>query len=291
VPRSFRNYASTTNRKRPADAGGASCAVGQRFAHCSLRIESQTRRPLFARIHHRQDRDGKIDVDRNAEQDFPDILRYDVLASGSSALDSKRFQPLNFTFPYEPIDPVPTLTFTLTNGSNSTIGSKVTEDFTVGATFEGGADFLGLAQAKTKDTATWAWTHTSSQSTSTGATQAATVTIGGPSLGYTGPVDVAVYFDTLYKTFAFRFLDGPLLALGPPTSGLSGTYLDARGNPMPPLSEVSLTIRGTKYRTLTRTGGQWKFYGVFNGPCDLRTDLVTKILLECDTRESIVLRP
>jgi hypothetical protein len=131
------------------------------------------------------------------EQDFPDILRYDVLANDLSAFDSKRFQPMNYTFPYQPPyaagETVPTQTFTFTNGSNSTIGSKVTEDFTVGANFECGADFLGLAKGKTKDSLTWAWTDTSSQSTSAGASEAATFTIGGPSFGYpaNGPIEIA----------------------------------------------------------------------------------------------------
>lgn len=49
------------------------------------------------------------------EQDFPDILQRDVLATGV-APDPKRFKPLNFTFGYEPpfspTDPVPTTTYT-----------------------------------------------------------------------------------------------------------------------------------------------------------------------------------
>ena len=236
------------------------------------------------------------------EQDFPDILRYDVLANGSSVLDAKRFQSLNFTFPYEPpyssTDPVPTVTITLSNSSNSTVSSKVTDDSKVGVTFHGSADFLGFAKGSVKDENAWEWTETSSQSISGGASEAATVTIGGPSFGYNGPIDVAAYFDTQYKTFVFAFVDSALFGLvgrSPPLASpplaVSGILLDANANPVIS-AQVSLTAdSGIKYRTLTNVRGEWRFYGAINGPCELKTAAVTRTLIDCGTRMSVVLKP
>ena len=35
--------------------------------------------------------------------------------------------------------------------------------------------------------------------------QSATVVVGGPAFGYTGPTDVLVYWDTVYSTYMFAF--------------------------------------------------------------------------------------
>jgi hypothetical protein len=233
------------------------------------------------------------------EKDFPDILRNDVLANGQSPLDSKRFQPLNFTFPYEPpyspTDPVPTINFVLSNSSTSTIGSKVSDTSKVEATYHGDANFLGFVKGSVKSVDSWEWTDTTSQSSSTGATEAASLTIGGPGFGYSGPIDIAVYFDTKYRTFVFTFVDGALFGLsrGPAPVALSGILLDDYGDPVVnPPREVSLTAdSGVKYRTLTNARGEWRFYGAINGPCELKTGAITRMLTDCATRQSVILKP
>jgi hypothetical protein len=219
------------------------------------------------------------------EADFPDILQRDVLANGG-ALDPTRFQSLNFTFPYDPpfspTDPVPTITYTQTSSTTSTVGSKVTDDYKVELTIHGEGSFFDLVKASVKNTDSWEWTYTSSQSTSTGTSEAATVTVGGPAYGYTGPVDMAVYFDSVYKTFAFApVVNQPI--------GLRGTLMQASGEPMVG-AEVSVVANRVLHRTLTNARGEWRFLGVMNGPCEVRGGRASTMVNECATHESIILR-
>jgi hypothetical protein len=207
--------------------------------------------------------------------DFPEILRRDPFAEPSYNPDRQRYQPLNFTFPYEPpysaTDPVPTTTYNLSNSSTSTTGATAEDDYKIGLTISATGDFLDLAKATIKNVDTWEWTNRSSKLTTNGTTESASVKVGGPAFGYAGSTLMEVYFDSVYKTFAFRVvpLDKPL--------ALEGTLLDASGKPLVG-SEVSLIADGIVYRTVTDSKGGYRFYGNMSGPLTLQSNGVTQMI-------------
>ena len=49
------------------------------------------------------------------------------------------------------------------------------------------------------------WTDTSAETDTTTKTQTAAATIYGPSYGYSGTLDLQVYWDRIYQTFVFAF--------------------------------------------------------------------------------------
>ena len=85
--------------------------------------------------------------------------------------------------------------------------------------------FLEIWKASVKSENSWIWTDTKTDATSTGTTQSISVTIGGPAFGYTGPTDMAAYYDQIYQTFAFA----PVVAQ-PGT--LRGVVMSRAGKPI-----------------------------------------------------------
>jgi hypothetical protein len=132
------------------------------------------------------------------------------------------------------------------------------------------------AKAGLKSSDTWTWTYTSSQTTSDGQSETATVTIGGPSLAYDGPTVMGVYYDILYKTFAFAPVLRPATLHGNLVS--VGTLLG---------KSVSVSANGVSHRTFTNARGEWKFHGIMNGPCSLQIGDVRRAIPNCATPESI----
>lgn len=206
-------------------------------------------------------------------QDFPNILARDPLAGGSSSLDPIRFVSLNTTFPYEPPysanDPVPTVTFNISNSSTTTTGSTVEDTYTVGLTTSLSGDYLEFAKATLKDTASWAWTNKSSQSIVTGTSQSATLTVGGPAYGYTGGTLMQAYLDTMYNTFVFSIV--PAAA----EIGVDGTLVNRSGKPIP-FTEVTLieVETGIQHRTFTNAKGEYKFVGRITGSARVQAQAV-----------------
>lgn len=201
-------------------------------------------------------------------QDFGDILTRDRFANGGAALDSARFQSLHTTFPYEPPyspgDPVPTYSFNLSSSSTTTNGTSVQDDYKVSLTIQAGVDFLGLAKSSLKNEDSWDWTNTKSKSASSGSSESAAVTVGGPAFGYTGPTDMEVFYDTVYKTFLFRPVAGLPL-------GLKGRLLSSNGQPLK-MKEVTVVANGVRYRTFTNAAGDYRVYGRISGPVKLQTN-------------------
>ncbi len=213
--------------------------------------------------------------------DYAEILEADPYAYGAVPVSS-RYVSLNTTFPYEPPyapgDPVPTLNFTATYSSTDTSGSEVVNEYTSGVTWEGGLDFISLVQAKLKVESKWTWTDTKSLSTATGTEESASVTIGGPAFGYTGPTDMGVYYDLLYKSFLFVPIDG-----APPT--VTG-WVYSRSNRPVAGKQVLLSANGVTYRTFANADGEFRFFGVPSGRrMELRVNAVR--LLMADTGDAI----
>ena len=201
--------------------------------------------------------------------DFAEILQADPFTDDMLPIDTDRFQPLHTTFPYEPPfapgDPVPTLSFTATYAETDAISTSVANEYSVGVTVSGSFDFLSLFQAKAKAESKWTWTDTDTRSEATGTSESVSVTIGGPAFGYSGPTDMAVYYDVLYKTFVFIPIEPEL----PPA--LHGSVISSAQQAVSG-KEVILLTDGVQYRTFTNAKGEYRMYGEFSGPLQLQVD-------------------
>jgi hypothetical protein len=217
-------------------------------------------------------------------QDYANILKQDPFANGPGTVGA-RFKPLNTTFPYEPpfsaSDPVPTYSFSVTDSSVTTNTSSVENDYKVELDIKTGANFIASASLENKDS--WEWDNTSSKSDSATATQSAAVTVGGPSFGYTGPTDIEVYYDAIYKTFMFRALD--------PSQPLAfkGTWKSRAGQPVG-FKEVIVNTKGGTYRTFTNAKGEYRVYGKIIGPATIRAGSITQNLTAIEPNKGVELR-
>ncbi|HKE16362.1 MAG TPA: hypothetical protein VKB80_15920 [Kofleriaceae bacterium] len=188
--------------------------------------------------------------------DYAEILRADPFASGSTEIDPQRYVSLNTTFPYEPPfapgDPGPTLNFNATYSSTTTTGHEVQSEIKAGVTWEGGLSFITLVEAKLKVAGEWTWTDKTSTTDSSGTTETATVTVGSPSFGYTGPTDIAVYYDVIYKSFVFAPYEGFARS---PVQG----WIYSRSNRDVAGQEVVLVdARGVRHRTFADASGEFR---------------------------------
>jgi hypothetical protein len=204
-------------------------------------------------------------------QDYPVILKADPFANGATTLDTNRYQSLHTTFPYEPPfaqgDPPTTLKTTLSNATTNNATSSVQNDYTVGLSISGSTNFLSLFKASIKAESNWTWTDVSTTANSSSTTESAAVTVGGPSFGYTGPTDMGVYYDVLYKTFLFAPVTGP--------AQFKGT-LSSRSRQALAGREVIVTANGRTFRTFTNARGEYRIPERISGPAELRVAGVTK---------------
>jgi hypothetical protein len=155
--------------------------------------------------------------------EFHQILEADPFwQQGTAAsIDTARFKSIATTFPYErpysATDMAMTSTFSVTNESMNTNTRSIDQSYGVGLSIEGGFAFTKSLKASLKDESTWTWTDSTETAGSSDTTQTATVSVGGPSFGYTGSTsDIAVYYDSLFKTFMFA----PVLDTGVSVGGL-----------------------------------------------------------------------
>jgi hypothetical protein len=188
--------------------------------------------------------------------------------------DSKRFlyvTTLPYSPPPKPGDVVPSWPYSISDSSKYTTSHEASITYTVGLEAKGGVDFLGLAGVKLSQKNNWEWMQKTSASAYTEKTQAATVTLGGPSVSNL-PVRVDVYRDTIYQTFAFSY------AAPPPAGSLSvkGTVLDRTGKPAAG-KQVLLTEGGRSHRTFTDARGAFEFVGKFEGDVSVQAGTVTAI--------------
>jgi hypothetical protein len=197
--------------------------------------------------------------------DYAQILACNPFSSGNTAIDPNRFVPTASSFPYEPPptanDPVPTTTYTQTSSTTVENEQQVQNQYGVSASVEAGFSFI--YKDKVKVTGSLQWTNTSTSTQITGSSQSASVTVGGPAFGYTGPTDVLVYWDTLYNSFMFVFATE--------TPAASGTLTDSAGNPIPNKA-LTLTTGGRTLSTFTDSRGQYRFYGAAQGQGTISVD-------------------
>jgi hypothetical protein len=235
---------------------------------------------------------GGVQEELNAagitESDYPIILASDPLAARPSALDPPRFVPAKMMFPYEPPatpnDSVIPITTTISTTTTSTAGSTTENSYKVGMSLTGSVPFLDLANTTMKDTANWVWTNASSVSTSSTTTQSASITIGGPSHGYTGATEVAVYMDTVYNTYAFVIVPPGSLEVA-----VKGSVVSAEGAPLA-ATEVILTANSGAHRTFTNAKGEYVFFGNITEPVAVQAAGVTRMLPQAQTARNIDIR-
>ena len=192
--------------------------------------------------------------------DFAQILALDPFASENAAIDPIRYQRQPQSFPYEPpytaADAVPTKTQAVTRTITSTTSHVTQTEYKVSATVSGSYSFTDKITGSLKVSGGLTWTDTSSTDTTHASSQSATVTIGGPAYGYTGPTDVIVYWDGIFQSFMFAFPDSSPTAVG--------TVLDSAGRGVAHQA-VTLVLGGRTFQTLTGPDGSYRLYGTGSG--------------------------
>jgi hypothetical protein len=192
------------------------------------------------------------------QSDYEQILSINPFTSDSDPTGTDRFLPTKQSFPYSPPPdrntPPVTFTLTLSNEQSQTATHETETEYSVGMVVS--ISFL-------KDETTFTWTSTNTTETSQTTTQSASATVGGPAYGYTGPVTVLVFWDTVYNSFAFSFPAAP--------ASVEGTLLDKSGQPVAWVP-VTLTVAGGRYSTFTDWRGEYRFYGVPAGTGTVTAD-------------------
>jgi hypothetical protein len=217
--------------------------------------------------------------------DYADILKADPFANSAAAIDASRYRSLHTTFPYEPPfapgDPATTFTTTMSTSTVDTTTSTTQNDYSVGLTVQAdSATFISLFTSQLKSENTWTWTDICSTGASTNIQESAAVTVGGPAFGYTGPTDMAVYYDTRYKTFLFAPVTG-LIQLRGSVSSSSGKKVSGQ--------EVVVTANGKRYRTFTNEKGEYRIPERIGGPVQVRVGGVTRQVAQPGARLDIAI--
>jgi hypothetical protein len=155
-------------------------------------------------------------------------------------------------------------------------------DYAEGMTASGGFDLApGVNETLTIE-GTWTWQDITTKVTQTGTEQKATLIMGGPAFGYTGPANMDVYYDTLYMTFAFVPSE-----LSP--DALHGVISSGQGKPVVG-QLVTAAAGGVKYRTYTNAKGEYHFSRQFAGPIDVQTGPTALHLPGLEAGKSVDLR-
>ena len=198
------------------------------------------------------------------EADYASILSTNPFTSANAAIDPKRFVPIQY-FTYQPPgadtpqDPPNVNLYTQTTTTTNTNTQEAKVQYGVKVSVSAGiANVVKLTVAGSMQ-----WTNTSSTGTSSSALLSATVVVGGPSLGYTGPIDVVIYWDTVFNTFMFAFPAEPAIA--------SGTFIDIEGRPVAN-TPIALVVGTHTVRTFTGPNGAYRFYGAPTGPGKISVD-------------------
>lgn len=204
--------------------------------------------------------------------DYPKILAANPFANGGTTINPARYVSLRTTFPYQPPfaqgDPATTLKAVIEAETANSGSSTIENEYSVGLTASGSKDFLSLFKASIKSENSWTWSNSKTHGSSTGKKESASVTIGGPSFGYTGPTDIAVYYDTVFKTFLFAPITSGVQFEGVLTSK-AGQRLANR--------EVEVTAGGQRFRTWTNGRGEYRIRERITGRTQVRVGNVTRV--------------
>ncbi len=139
--------------------------------------------------------------------DFPEILKSNPFASDQAGLtrpDPARFEPVaafNYQWNLAGYNGVG-----ISNEYRSTTTTTSEVTYTVKASLEGEGGFLDAIKGKLKLEGSFSWSHSSANTSTTSSHKAAAVTLAMPSLAYSGPPEVYVYVDKVFKTLMFSFV-------------------------------------------------------------------------------------
>jgi hypothetical protein len=153
------------------------------------------------------------------------LLAADPLYEGVSpnqTMDPSRFDYIG-EYPFEPPfsagDQPSTQSYSVDQKTTNTMTTMSSYNYSVGLTVSASFN-VGLFESKLSVADTWTWSNSSSLKESSGSGSTDTFVVGQPVSGYTGPTQLHVYEDKVYKTYAFT-LDWPVpesdLALGRPS--------------------------------------------------------------------------
>ena len=144
------------------------------------------------------------------QDDYPNILACNPLLDpafdptmnpGRFVLSATDIGPPNYQPATYPNGQPPSTGVTCSMSDTGTVGSTTAVSYGVSlSTTAGVKDVFSVA---TKQSFTW--TDTSAETDTTTKTQTAAATIYGPSYGYSGTLDLQVYWDRIYQTFVFAF--------------------------------------------------------------------------------------
>lgn len=188
--------------------------------------------------------------------DFQTILSQDPFANNpAAAVDPNRYSLTTYQLSYTPPDPTectnglcPCVSQQeqLTNATLDTVDSSIQTQYSVGLSAGGLGSLIGLTVDDT-----WTWTNTVATENTKQDSQSATLTVACPSVNYTGPVEMAIYWDGLYGTFLFvPVVDEALLQ--------QGVVTNSAGKPASG-ELVELTLNNKTYRTYSDYRGRYRF--------------------------------
>jgi hypothetical protein len=193
-----------------------------------------------------------LDAAKLTTEDYAQILACNPLRTGT--LNSDRFVLIT-GLPYEPANQPgqapDSQVFTLTNSMKVSDSAQVQVQYQVSCTISAGLDTP--LTAKLSETGTLQFTVTAAVADSVTSTQTASLTLGGPSFSYGGPIQVLVYWDVVFGCFAFVFPTG-----NPTVSG----QVSASAGGAAAYQPISLTMAGTTYTTVTDSKGVYRFYQI-----------------------------
>jgi hypothetical protein len=200
----------------------------------------------------------QLDAAALTEADYQQILALNPFSSGAAAIDPIRFAPCTQSFPYIPplsaSDPVPTDTYAQQN-SVTHVNTQSSEN-SYGVSVSVSEGIKAPFTASMKETGTLTWTNTATATSTTANAQTASVTIGGPAFGYTGPTDVLVYWDTMFSSFMFAFASEAPAVAGSVAGAVSQSLASRK---------VTLTVGGRTFSTFANSKGEFRLFGAPSG--------------------------
>lgn len=144
------------------------------------------------------------------QEEWSIILQADPLADmpgdSTEQLDARRFKIADNTFPFVPPQPPahPNMQdYTMVSAMTAENEDSSTHEYSVALKVTAESGFTDILSASLSYENNWTWTSAHSEERSRASDTQAIVTIGTPSLEYTGPAAIAVYFDKIYGTYAF----------------------------------------------------------------------------------------
>ncbi len=198
--------------------------------------------------------------------DYQTILSRDPFSSGSTQIDTSRFIPTTYSFPYEPplqeadcnngVCSCLSMAATITNQLQTEVQRESQDQYSLSFKEELSGIDLGIFDFGASSDQKFTWTSTSTNNDTTSNSQSATATVVCPSTTYQGPTIMRIYWDTLFGSFLFV----PTTLSSPQFLMLNqGIATAASGKPARH-EAVTLSFGGKTYHTWTNNHGDFAFF-------------------------------